>query len=66
VTVTDNVAVLDGYTVEVVADNGRGLGLNLLVRPGTDYDDAFKAWDTDGQEFIRINGWLWTFETVTP
>lgn len=56
---TDNVAVLQGYTEEVhlVADGGRELF--LLVKPSTDLDDAFKAWCTDGQEFIRVNGWLW-------
>jgi hypothetical protein len=61
---TDNVAILAGYTREVTADAGM-LSLNLLVIPGTDYDDCFKAWDMDEQEFILVNGWLWTFETVT-
>jgi hypothetical protein len=54
----------DGYTVEVVADSGQGIGLNLMIRPGTDLDDCFKAWDLDEQEFIRVNGWLFTFSTV--
>lgn len=57
---TDNVAVLDGYTEEVEMSNGQGLDLFLLVKPGTDLDDTFSAWDTDCQEFIRVNGWLFT------
>ena len=56
---SDNVAVLDGCTREVVAtsDNGE---LYLLVKPGTDFDSTFRAWDTDNQEFIRVNGWLYS------
>ena len=59
---TDNIAVLDGYTLEAVAtsDNGE---LYLLVRPGTDFDSTFKAWDTDNQEFIRVNGWLYSIRS---
>ena len=61
---TDNVAVLDGYTREVIADNGRCLSLNLLIKPDTDLDGTFKAWDTDCQEYIRVNGWLFTFDDL--
>jgi hypothetical protein len=56
---TDNVAVLAGYTREVIAMGG-GLDLYLLVKPDTDFEDTFKAWDTDNQEFILVNGWLFT------
>ena len=59
---TDNVAVLKGYTVEIEAENGQGLVLNLLVKPGTDYDDVFRAWDMNEQEFIRVNGWLFAID----
>jgi hypothetical protein len=62
--VTDNVAVLDGFTESVIATSS-GCELFLLVRPGTDFDDCFKAWDTDGQEFIRVNGWLFTVERAS-
>jgi hypothetical protein len=60
---TDNVAMLEGFTTEVLAESGC-LSLNLLVKPETDLDGCFKAWDMDEQEFIRINGWLFTFSTV--
>lgn len=60
---TDNVAVLDGFTKEVLAECTMH-SLNLLIRPDTDLDSRFKAWDMDEQEFIRINGWLFTFEDI--
>jgi hypothetical protein len=58
---TDNVAVLQGFTREVTAENDH-YTLSLLVKPDTDFDDRFKAWDMDEQEFIRVNGWLFTIE----
>lgn len=58
---TDNVATLQGYTKHVLAFSDQ-FDLDLLVKPDTDFDDAFKAWDTDAQEFIRVNGWLFTIE----
>lgn len=59
---TDNVAIMDGFTKEVALENEH-LTLFLLVRPDTDLDDRFKAWDTDAQEYITVNGWL--FATLT-
>ncbi len=56
---TDNIAVLQGFTKEVVIEN-ESLTLFLLVRPETDLGGQFKAWDTDNQEFIRVNGWLFS------
>lgn len=58
---TDNVAKLDGFTKAVTAEGGDYV-LFLLIRPDTDLDDSFKAWDCDGQEYLRVNGWLFTFE----
>lgn len=54
---SDNVAVLDGYTREVhlISD---ACELYLLVKPDVDLDDTFRAWDMDNQEWIRVNGWL--------
>ncbi len=56
---SDTVAVLQGFTKEVVLENEL-LTLFLLVRPETDLGECFKAWDTDNQEFIRVNGWLFS------
>lgn len=58
---TDNVAILDGYTEEVYMTGG-GYDLALLVEPDTDLDSTFKAWDTDTQEYIEVNGWLFSIE----
>lgn len=63
---TDNVAVLAGFTEQYMAysENGQ-YDLFILVQPGTDFDSTFKAWDSDAQEFVRLNGWLWTLEQIT-
>ena len=57
---TDNIAVLKGYTQEIFAESDAGDQLYLLVQPNTDYDETFEAWDTENQEFIRVNGWLFS------
>lgn len=58
---SDNGAVMQGYTQKVMAVGGE-FDLFLLVQPDTDFESTFKAWDTDAQEWIRVNGWL--FEIV--
>lgn len=58
---TDAIATRDGYTQEVVLANWQA-ELYLLVKPGTDLGERFKAWDTDNQEFILVNGWLFSVE----
>lgn len=55
----DNIAVLAGYTKEVHLSAAL-CDLYLLVKPETDLDSQFKAWDTDEQEFISVSGWLFT------
>lgn len=56
---TDNVATLEGFTKAVTLDSDQ-CTIFALVRPDTDFDGLFKAWDTDEQEFIRVSGWLFT------
>jgi len=58
---SDNAAMLDGYIQEVHAFAGP-VELYLLVKPGTDFDDTFRAWDMDAQEYIRVNGWMFNIE----
>lgn len=62
---SDNAAILEGFTVEVTAEYQLDT-LYLLVRPDTDYDSRFKAWDMDGQEYIRVNGWPATISEPEP
>ena len=38
--------------------------LFVLVKPDADLDGIFKAWDTDNQQWIIINGWTFTAEEV--
>lgn len=57
----DNVAVMAGYTEAVMAI-GPDHELYLLVKPGTDFESTFKAWDTDNQEWLMVNGWMYQFE----
>lgn len=52
---------LQGFTRAVTADSDM-VTLSLLIKPDTDLDDRFKAWDTEEQEFIMVNGWLFTVE----
>jgi hypothetical protein len=59
---SDGSAVRDGYTQEVHAFAGEGLELYLLVKPDTDFDGHFRAWDMDAQEFITVTGWMFTVE----
>ena len=60
---TDNVAILDGYTVEINAACD-AYDLALLVKPDVDLDGSFKAWDMDEREFILVNGWLFNIAEI--
>lgn len=55
---SDNIAVLDGFTVEVesIPKKRSGNRLFLLVKPDTDFTGTFKAWSTDDQEYISVYG----------
>lgn len=46
-----------GFTKHVIADCPE-YTLNLLISPDTYYDNRFRAWDLDEQEWIAVNGWL--------
>jgi hypothetical protein len=59
---TDAIATRDGYTKEVMLTSDE-YDLFLLIKPDTDLDGRFKAWDTDEQEFIIVNGWLFTSDS---
>jgi len=54
---TDNVAVMRGYTRHVEIDIG-GSSFAALIKPEADLDGTFRAFDTDNQEWIAVNGWL--------
>lgn len=52
----DNAAIMAGYTQEVYIDTPHG-SFMALVKPDTDLTDRFKAWCTDVQEWVYVNGW---------
>jgi hypothetical protein len=56
---SDNAASIAGYTQEIALTSDE-CDLYLLIKPGTDLDSRFKAWDTDNQEWLVVNGWLFT------
>lgn len=62
---TDNVAVLAGYTFEVEAySTSKTPDKVLLVKPGTNLRQGFRAWDMGAQEFIAVEGWRYRFRTA--
>jgi hypothetical protein len=60
---TDNIATLRGFTRTILADSDE-VSLHLLIRPDTDLDSTVRAWDTDEQQWIKVNGWLFTIEDI--
>jgi hypothetical protein len=60
---SDNTAILAGFTRELLAEGG-AYSLHLFTRPDADLDGTFKAYDADECEFIRVNGWMFSFEPV--
>jgi len=60
---TDNIAVLDGYTKEISGEY-KGQSFFLLVQPDAQLDGSFRAWCMDLQEYVRVNGWLAEFNEI--
>jgi len=58
---TDNIAILGGYTKEIHMSFGE-YDLSLLVKPDEDLDGSFKAWDMAEQEYLTVNGWMGSIE----
>ena len=56
----DNTAVLEGYTKEIVG-HGIARDIFLLIKPNTDLDGDFRAYDTDKQDFVMVHGYQWNF-----
>lgn len=54
-------ALAKGYTRRITADSSE-YTLDLLVNPEADLDGRFKAFCMDELEWLKVNGWLFTFE----
>jgi len=59
----ETAAHCEGFTERYEADCA-AFNLTILIRPGTDLDDTFTAFDPECCEYVRISGWLWTLERV--
>jgi hypothetical protein len=58
-TMTDNTAILAGYTREITCV-ASAHDLHLFVKPDVDLDGRFKAYSSDDCEWIFVSGWLVT------
>lgn len=59
---SDNSAVMQGYTLQVMAEAEDGSHtLFLLVKPGFREDTVIRAWDTDEQEWLNVRAWMYDF-----
>lgn len=54
---TEAAAHRHGYTRPVYIE-GDVTGFAALVRPDVDFDDEFRCFDTDSQEWLTVAGWL--------
>lgn len=50
-----------GYTQEVFA-TATHHDLELLIIPGTDTSERFRAYDIGEEEWLTVNGWLFEVE----
>lgn len=56
ITQNDNTAIRRGFTRHVLIEGGLQ-SFAALIKPDTDLDGRFKAFDTDDQEWLFVNGW---------
>lgn len=61
---TSETAIAKGFTRPVYIDFG-SMDVEALIRPETDLDGRFKAFDIANNEWLNINGWLATVEDVS-
>lgn len=61
---SDNIAVLTGFTEEYIAYpiNGNSDSIFVLVKPETEFASVFKCWNSDTQNFIVLHGYNFMFE----
>lgn len=52
---TDNVAILDGFTREIMIETKERV-IFALVKPDTQFTETYRAWDTDNQEYVILIG----------
>lgn len=60
---SDNTAILAGYTRELLAEYQEG-EMHVFVKPDADLDGVIRAYDADNCEWVRLNGWLFSFQSI--
>lgn len=58
---SDVAAIVEGYTWNVIASGGFEK-CDLLIKPDTDLDGVFRAWDMTCQKWVHVHGYNVTFE----
>jgi len=61
--ILERAAMLSGFTKLITASSA-AYDLTLLVRESADLDGSFKAFCTDENEYITVNGWLFSIDDV--
>lgn len=62
---SDNIAIMGGYTRSVMAESNDGLlTLFLLIRQDADLGARIKAWDTDDQEWIWVEAHMFDWHDL--
>jgi len=59
--IMEKAAMLSGYTKVITAESAEYY-LTLLVREGADLECSFRAFCTDENEYITVNGWLFSID----
>ncbi|MCW1432000.1 hypothetical protein [Novosphingobium sp. JCM 18896] len=57
-------AIAAGFTKAVIADSSQHT-LELLIKPDTDLDGTFEAYDRSENEMLSVNGWLFDISLDT-
>ncbi len=60
---TANEAREQGFTRAVYIEGGCE-GFEALIKPDTELDDRFRAFDTDNSEWMNVNGWNCLIENL--
>ena len=59
--IMEKAAMLSGFT-KVINASSAMYDLTLLVRESADLEGSFLAFCTDENEYITVNGWLFSIE----
>ena len=61
---SDNHAILAGFTKEYIAESGIGPDIHIFAQPEDPLDCVSTVYDADNCEFISLNCWHFTFTEI--